>query len=488
VLTANRQGKSALDTPTLMMYIALVSIGWIMIYSVEYDPQNTWAFLDLEHSAGKQLFFIVFCAVLYYAIQLSDWLLWRTLAFVFYVVSCILLVGTIFLGREINGAQAWYQIAGFTFQPAEIAKFATALAISAYLSSTGIDLRTWRTRLTAVSIFILPILIILLQKDTGSALVFFSFMLVLYREGLASSWYTLGFGAAAVLIFALIYPPVYVVVALLIFFNIRMILPFRERTVWYIAVGLLVLISLFWKDIFDQILKLSHLNLTQVPFPQQWILLPHLILFIILFFRSYWRKNTFTQRRLQLNLLILVLASGMAYAANYAVYSVLAPHQQTRIRIWLRPSEITDTRGAAYNLLNSRMAIGSGGVLGKGLMEGEMTRLKFVPEQSTDFIFCTVGEEHGFLGVVGLIGLFTALLIRITQLAERQRSNFSRIYAYCIAGILFAHMFINISMTMGLFPIIGIPLPFISYGGSSLIGFTLMIGVLLKLDYHRHSA
>ncbi|TNE68862.1 MAG: rod shape-determining protein RodA, partial [Bacteroidetes bacterium] len=170
-------------------------------------------------------------------------------------------------------------------------------------------------------------------------------------------------------------------------------------------------------------------------------------------------------------------------------YSLMAPHQQQRIRIWLHPSEAaSDARGSAYNLLHSKMAIGSGGLLGKGLFKGNMTKLNYVPEQSTDFIFCTVGEEHGFVGVLGVVGLFVVLLIRLTQLAERQRSNFSRVYAYGVAGIIFIHFIINIGMTMGLFPIIGIPLPFISYGGSSLIGFTLMIGVLLKLDSHRNMA
>jgi cell division protein FtsW (lipid II flippase) len=213
-----------------------------------------------------------------------------------------------------------------------------------------------------------------------------------------------------------------------------------------------------------------------------------LLLFIAIFLTGYIRKNSMIQRRLQITLLLLSLGSGLVFLSSYA-YTFMAPHQQQRIRIWLNPSDAAaDARGSAYNLLHSKMAIGSGGLFGKGAFQGNMTKLKYVPEQTTDFIFCTIGEEHGFVGVLGVIGLFTVLLYRITQLAERQRSNFSRVYAYGVAGVIFVHFFVNIGMTMGVFPIIGIPLPFISYGGSSLIGFTLMIGVLLKLDSHRNLA
>ena len=195
-----------------------------------------------------------------------------------------------------------------------------------------------------------------------------------------------------------------------------------------------------------------------------------------------------TRQRLQWVAIGLFLAISLVQVANFACYTLLAPHQQQRIKVWLQPANSADTRGSAYNLLHSKMAIGSGGFTGKGFLDGNMTKLKYVPEQSTDFIFCTVGEEQGFIGVVGVVVLYVLLLYRITLLAERQRSNFSRIYAYGVAGILFAHFIVNIGMTMGLFPIIGIPLPLLSYGGSSLIGFTLMIGVLLKLDNHRNQA
>jgi rod shape determining protein RodA len=212
-------------------------------------------------------------------------------------------------------------------------------------------------------------------------------------------------------------------------------------------------------------------------------------MFAATFLPNYLKKNSLVQSHLRTWLLLLTIGVALVFGANFACYSVLAPHQQQRIKIWLKPGEAAaDARGAAYNLLHSKMAIGSGGFGGKGFLDGNMTKLKYVPEQSTDFIFCTVGEEQGFIGVAAIIVVFFWLLYRITVLAERQRSNFSRVYAYCVAGVIFIHVMVNIGMTMGLFPIIGIPLPFISYGGSSLIGFTLMIGVLLKLDSNRNLA
>lgn len=478
-----------IDRLTLSAYIGLVVIGWLMIYAVNYDPKNQWAFLDLSHNAGKQLFFIIVCFVLLFLILMTDWVFWRTFGFIIYIFSLITLLGTLVLGREVNGANAWYQLGGFSFQPSELAKFGTCLAMSSYLSATGVNLRLWRSRIIAFGIFATPILIILLQKDTGSALVFFSFMLVLYREGLSSRWYIIGFSTAALVILGLIFDPPYLIAALFMLVNILLINRFKEnKNIWWAAFAALLLLTIWWKPAFTWFLQLSKIDPASVPNFMLWMIVPHLLLLLATFLPSYLRKNNLIQRRLQITVLLLGLASALVFFANFACYTLLAPHQQQRIKIWLRPWEITDTRGAAYNLLHSKMAIGSGGFFGKGFLDGNMTKLKFVPEQSTDFIFCTIGEEHGFVGVVSTVFFFTLLLYRITQLAERQRSNFSRNYAYCVSGVIFVHFIINIGMTMGLFPIIGIPLPFISYGGSSLIGFTLMIGVLLKLDSHRNQA
>ncbi len=482
-----------LDRIILTLYVALVAIGWLMIYAVNYNAEAPFNFFDFSTTPGKQLFFIVVCFALLFFILLTDWAFWRTFGLVIYLISLVLMAGTLVFGREVNGANAWYQFGGFSLQPAEIAKFGTCLAMAGYLSSAGVNLREWRSRLYAFGLFMLPVLIILLQKDTGSALVFFSFMLVLYREGLSPSWYLLGFGTAALVILGLSFDPPYIVVALLTLgVTTLLITRFKERQrVWWGVFALLLASVLFWTPL--QAWVASQLS---IPLPtnpdalketQMWMIVAPALFFLVAFFPNYLKKTNLIQRRLQLMLLLLTLSGALIVLANFACYSLLAPHQQERIKVWLRPKDV-DPRGSAYNLLHSKMAIGSGGLFGKGFLEGNMTKLKYVPEQSTDFIFCTVGEEQGFLGVALLVFIFGAMLYRITVIAEKQRSNFSRLYAYCVAGILFVHFIVNVGMTMGLFPIIGIPLPFISYGGSSLIGFTLMIGVLLKLDSFRNQA
>lgn len=482
---------SEIDRQLLGIYMALTALGWLMIYSVTYNPDLPYAVFDMGALAGKQLFFIVFCYALLFVILLTDWTIWRTFSLPFYIFSILLLPGTIIFGREVNGAQAWYQLGGFTFQPSEIAKFGTCLAMAGYLSSTGVDLREWRSRIIALSIFMLPVVLILLQSDTGSALVFFSFMLVLYREGLAPSWYLLGFSTATLVILGLMFDqPAYVVAFLIAFVNYLLISKFREKTrVWWGVFLALLPITFWWQTVFEGVLGLLNIDPTTLGNPHVWVVFPHLALFIAAYVVNYLKKNSLLQKQLQLWAFLLAMAAGLVFAANFACYTLLAPHQQQRIKIWLRPEEAeANARGAGYNLIHSKMAIGSGGFFGKGLFEGNMTKLKYVPKQETDYIFCTVGEEHGFLGTTSMIVLFLWLLYRITIIAERQRSNFSRIYAYGVAGIVFVHFIVNVGMTMGLVPTIGIPLPFISYGGSSLIGFTLMIAVLLKLDSNRNLA
>lgn len=477
------------DRLTLGLFGALVAIGWLMIYAVNYNPEAPYAFFDLKHTAGKQLAFIVFCLVMMFVVMLADWTVWRTMALPIYVFTMILLPGTLIFGRTVNGANAWYHIGGFSFQPSELAKFGTCLAMAAYLSGPSVDLRSWRDRIYAIGIFLIPTILVLVQSDTGSALVFFSFMLVLYREGLSPVLYALGFGAAALVILGLKFdPPEYTVAWLIALFNFLLIRRFKERTrIWWGVFAALIPLIIWWEPVLNQVLEWLELEMAAED-KSLLVLAPQLALFLAAFIPNYWRKNNMIQGQLRVWVLLFAVSASVVFAAN-ALFDLLAPHQQQRIKIWLRPKEAAaEARGAAYNLIHSKMAIGSGGLMGKGTLEGNMTKLKYVPEQSTDFIFCTVGEEQGFIGVVGLVGLFLWLLWRITILAERQRSNFSRIYAYSVAGILFVHLVVNVGMTMGLLPIIGIPLPFISAGGSSLIGFTLMISVLLKLDSNRNLA
>ncbi len=478
---------SNIDRQTMWLYIVLVATGWLMIFAVNYDAVQDNGVFNLTYDPGKQLFFIIVCACLLFFIFLIDWAFWRTFALVLYALSLVLLIGPIFVGREVNGANAWYQFGGFSFQPSEVAKFGTSLAMAGYLSSTGVNLREWKSRLIAFSIFMIPVLIILLEKDTGSALVFFSFVMVLYREGLPGRWYAVGFTTIALVLLGLLYAPESIIAFLILVACAWLIARFKDGRFWWWALIAVAVLTNWWYD--SAVWALGQIGWSAEDFPLlKWgVVGPPLLLLIPAFILNYWRKNSMIQQSLQLAMVVLVLSAGLVYSANFA-YNLLAPHQQQRITIWLKPSQVTDTRGSAYNLLHSKMAIGSGGLMGKGFLDGNMTKGKYVPEQSTDFIFCTIGEEQGFIGVFGLIFLFTWLLWRITVIAERQRSHFSRIYAYGIAGILFVHFLVNVGMTMGVFPIIGIPLPFVSYGGSSLIGFTLMIGVLLKLDSQRNLA
>lgn len=491
--TYNRSAQipiTGYDRGLVVLYATLVLVGWLMIYTVNFNEDTPYNFFDLSSNAGKQLFFIIVCFALAFIILMTDWAFWRTFSMIIYLITIVLLPGTLLLGREVNGNHAWYQFGGFSLQPAELAKFGTCLAMAGYLSSTGVNLREWKSRLIAFGIFILPVILIVLQKDAGSALVFFSFMLVLYREGLTARWYALGFGIAIAVILGLAFDPPYVAAACMMLLNAQLIVRFREAAqAWWAVFVALIPLTIWWPSFFSWFLVKAEMAPASVSNPSWYVMLPHAALLIAAFLPNYLKKNSLIQRDLQIRALLLALGVGLVFSANFACYTLLAPHQQQRIKIWLKPAEAAaDARGSAYNMIHSKMAIGSGGFAGKGLFQGNMTKLRYVPEQTTDYIFCTVGEEHGFIGVTSMIALFTLLLWRISVVAERQRSNFSRIYAYCVAGIIFVHFVVNIGMTMGLFPTIGIPLPFISYGGSSLIGFTMMMAVLIKLDSNRNQA
>lgn len=452
------------DWVTFSLYISLITVGWLMIYAVGYDEDSTVGLFNLSTNSGKQLFFIGLSFGVLFVTSIIDWKFWRTFAYPIYAFSLLQLLGVIFLGVTIKGATSWYRFGGFTYQPSEFAKFATAIAIAAFLSQYNTSLRNWRSALSVVGLMLVPIFLILLQPDAGSAIVFSSFFIVLYRAGLSSNLYIFGFAIAILLILGLVYDPRLIMLGLVLMIILILIYNFKNRRyflgfVAWVAASLVALS-------FGQIYPVLGINLAAL---------------LVLAYVQYNRRRG----RLVAQLLsLLFIGSVLSFSANYAFNNILERHQQDRINVWLRPS-VCDPQGALYNVLQSKMTIGSGGLEGKGFLEGTMTKLNYVPEQSTDFIFCTIGEEQGFIGTVGIIGLFLLLLMRIVTLAERQRSDFSRYYAYGVAGILFIHIFINIGMTMGLMPIIGIPLPFISYGGSSILGFSLLIGVLLKLDSNR---
>ena len=456
------------DWMTFTLYLALVLVGWLMIYAVGYQSDDPKSIFDLGTPIGKQTLFIGASFVVLFFTTIIDWKFWRTFAYIIYALSMLSLLAVLIFGKEIKGATSWFALGPFGLQPSEFAKFATNIALAAFLSSYSTDIRQIRSQITAFALFCLPILLIMLQPDAGSAMVFLSFLIVLYREGLSANFYIVTFTAAILLVLGLVYDPIFIIVGLMLICTLILMLSLKNRVYWLISFVVLVAATIF-----------------AMAQGFQWPMLAVNGAILITFLAIIWRQR---KTALVGSLLALVVVGSMlVYSANFAFNNILEAHQQDRINVWLRPSKC-DPQGPLYNVLQSKMTIGSGGFRGKGFLEGTMTKLNYVPEQSTDFIFCTIGEEQGFIGTFGIIVLIMLLLYRIIIVAERQRSDFSRHYAYGVAGIFFIHFFVNIGMTMGLVPIIGIPLPFISYGGSSILGFTLLIGVLLKLDSNRFTA
>lgn len=406
------------DWVIIFIYALLVFFGWLSIFSAS-SADEVVSYFDLSTRYGKQMLWIGLAIVLASGIMIIDAKFFSQFSFGIYFGLMLVLIGVLLFGKTVAGSKSWFQIGSFAIQPAEFAKFATALALAKYLSTLNVNLTQQKTRIIAMSILALPAILILLQNDTGSALVYFSFVLVLFREGLSGVILVIGVIMAALFVLTLLYGKVYVIAGM-------------------IAVFLLIWISV-----------------------------------------KKFRKQ------FKLGFAALALAAAFVFSVNYAYQNVLAPHQKKRINVLLGIEK--DIHGAGYNVNQSKIAIGSGGLSGKGFRKGMLTRNNFVPEQGTDFIFCTVGEEWGFMGAAAIISLYLALLLRLVYLAERQRSKFSRIYGYGVAGILFFHFAVNIGMTIGLAPVIGIPLPFFSYGGSSLWAFTILLFIFIKQDANRLS-
>lgn len=466
-------GSRSVDYLLLATYFCLMGIGLTMIYAVGYKSEG-YGHLPIAEfftktPVGKQIIFIGISLILVGFIMSIDWKFWRTFSYIFYGLGLIGLILVLFIGKEINGAKAWFMIGGiFGIQPAELAKLGTCLALCNVISAPNIDFRESRTQMAIGGIMLIPMFLIMLQPDAGSCLVFLSFSIMLYREGLSPLPYIVGLCLAVVFIVGLKYDPHLVVFSLMMLTSALFVVFIAEkRLVWIGSMFVVIAAALY--SYFSGYIEIGLLIM---------------LLLTIIFIVVHSRRGRF--KLVSFATASLFISAMIVYGSNFVFYNILKKHQQERINVWLNPDKV-DPRGAAYNSIHSKMAIGSGGLMGKGLLEGTMTKLNYVPEQSTDFIFCTVGEEHGFIGTAAVIGFFLLFLIRIIQIAERQRSNFSRCYAYGIAGIFFVHFFINIGMTMGIMPIIGIPLPFVSAGGSSLLGFTAMLAVLLKLDSHRYS-
>ncbi|MFK7979677.1 MAG: rod shape-determining protein RodA [Saprospiraceae bacterium] len=454
-----------LDWTTFSLYLCLVLVGWLMIFTVGYEEGYHGINDFLSRPVGKQTIWIGLSFLTMFLLYFIDWKFFQTFSYLFYIVGLIFLFLVLFFGKKINGANSWFIFAGVSFQPSELAKLGTCLALSSYLSSFSTSMEVLKHQIIAIGLFIVPMFLILLQPDAGSALVFTSFMIMLYRAGLSANIYIIGAFVGTVFILALMYPALHIVLGLALAMILALSLGFKKKRN----------AILFALTVTAGTTYLTHLGLIKYALP----------LALVVFAGYSWMEWQNRKERLVMVLVGgLIAGSMLVFVASYAFNNVLEKHQQERINVWLNPSK-SDPRGASYNLNQSKIAIGSGGPYGKGFLQGVMTKLEYVPEQFTDFIFCTIGEEQGFAGSFSIMVLFFLLLYRLVMIAERQRSNFSRFYCYGIAGILFIHFFINIGMTMGLMPIIGIPLPFISKGGSSLLIFSLMIGLVLKLDSNR---
>lgn len=463
-----RSELQSFDWLLVGFYLALVVFGWFMIYAASVDIDQAGqapGFFDLSKSYGRQMLWIMAAFVVGSFALMIELKFYRTFAPFFYGFSMLLLFAVLFTS-PVNGASSWFNIGGFRFQPSEFAKLTTCLMLAAVLSSSDLGLQKRSSQLKAVGLILLPMLLILKQADAGSALIFTSFFILLFRAGMPAWIYALTVSMAVLAILSLLADTPWLLITMLIgLSNIILLRQLNVSRLWNIP--LVIAVGASW--------------LFFEPDLQWYLLAGQSAVLLILTALNYWRKSG---PFVFLVLTSLAVAAGFVSSVNYIFYRVLKPYQQERVLVWLRPDQC-DPQGSLYNIEQSKYAIGSGGFWGKGFLEGERTKLNYVPEQSTDFIFCTVGEEQGFIGTLFLVGLFTALLLRILFIAERQRSSFSRYYAYGVAGLIFFHLFINVGMTMNLVPVIGIPLPFISYGGSSLISFTLLLAILLKMDSNR---
>ena len=472
----------SLDWWTFGIYLALLIFGWISVCGASYTYGDTDIF-SLDTRSGMQIVWIGTSIALGLILLLLDDRLYDGAAYIIYGFLLLVLLATIFNPHEIKGSRSWLVLGPLRVQPAEFAKFATALAVAKFMSTYGIDIRQWKHFAIACAIVVLPMLMIVAQKETGSALVYLSFFLMFYREGMTGS---LLFTAVAMVIYFVVgikYDAIllwdtptsvgkFAVLLLVELFSASMIgIYCRDRQRMWVLIGYIVGITagalLFSKFV--------------IPFDIVYVQLA--LAAVLIGILIYQGLGT----RLRNYFFIAAFALGSIaffYSASYVLNDVMKPHQRVRINVLLGLEE--DLAGAGYNVHQSQIAIGSGGLAGKGFLNGTQTKLKFVPEQDTDFIFCTVGEEEGFFGSAGVLILFLLLILRLIHLAERQPYKFGRVYGYCVASVFLFHVFINVGLVLGLTPVIGIPLPFFSYGGSNLWGFTFLLFIFLRIDAGRN--
>ena len=405
------------DWLTITIYFIMVTLGWFSIYAAVYDEENANLLVTLSYNPGKQLVWIGSAFLLIIGVMSLDFKFYDYSGYIIYGVMIVLLIAVLTTGTVVAGSKSWFQIGSFRLQPAEFTKFATALALAKYLGDIHVKFENPRTQLIALAIMFAPMMLIVLQGDLGSAMVFGAMVIVLYREGLSSIYFILGFGFIVLFILTLMV----------------------SKTILFISTTVIciVIIGASFKHI----------------------------------------------KRIIATLVLGVMVVVTIVSVDFVMTNVLKPHQRNRVISMINPD--MDPLGTGWNVTQSKIAIGSGGFFGKGFLDGTQTKFDFVPEQSTDFIYCTIGEEQGWIGTVILVALFVTFLVRISIIAERQKSKFARIYGYGVLSVFFFHFAVNIAMTIGLFPVIGIPLPFFSYGGSSLWSFTILLFILIKLDSHR---
>ena len=472
----------SLDWWTIAIYLMLLAFGWISVCGATYTFGETNIF-GFDSNSGKQLIWIGTAIVLGLVLLLLDDRFYDTFSYVLYGGFILLLIATIFNPHEIKGSRSWLVLGPLRLQPAEFAKFATALCISKFMSTYGYNIHKLKDFAITCAIILLPMCCIVLQKETGSALVYLSFFLMLYREGMTGSILFTGVAMIIYFVIGIRFEDVvlwdtptsvgkFTVLVLVQTFTAFMVLTYCDdlkkfRRILAACFGITLLALLFSKFV--------------IPFDIVWLqmaLTAALIGYLVY-------EGMISRFRNYFYIALFALGSVVFFnAADYVMNNVLQEHQRTRINVLLGLDN--DIKKAGYNVHQSEIAIGSGGLMGKGFLNGTQTKLKYVPEQDTDFIFCTVGEEEGFLGCAVVLGLFLALILRLIHLAERQPFRFGRVYGYCVLSVFLFHLFINVGMVLGLTPVIGIPLPFFSYGGSSLWGFTILLFIFLRIDAGRN--
>lgn len=461
---------SNIDWISVLIVFLLMIIGWVNIYSTVYEP-HVESILDLTTRSGKQLLWIIITIPIVAVIFIIDSKFYSVFAYVFYAAGILLLIGVLFFGIEVNATKAWFDLGSFRLQPSEFVKFMLVLALAQLLTNRNFSFNKINSLLKLMLLFGVPVFLIFLQHDHGTTLVYFSLILLFYREGLNKGLFFTSFAIVALFILALVIDtgPLLIAIGFIVFAALFILLK-RNKTgkillISYSLISILLIYLIFYREILQSPIIAILTGMSVIA-----------IIMIIMYFKT-------KQKLIPGFLAILIASSLYVFSVDYVFDNFLKPHQQHRINVLLGKTH--DPLGSGYNLNQSKIAIAAGGFYGKGFMQGPQTKFNFVPEQSTDFIFCTVGEEWGLIGTTTVMLLYLTLIVRIIFLAERQRSPFSRIYGYGVASILFAHVFINIGMTVGIVPVMGIPLPFLSYGGSSLWAFTILVFIFLKLDSDR---